>query len=56
MSYAIMANHQLIAILVVDIYLESPATVTAANNLVRYTFSAAAAAVVIPTLKDVGRG
>ncbi|RYP53320.1 hypothetical protein DL768_001677 [Monosporascus sp. mg162] len=47
---------QVINILLVDLNPESPATATAANNLVRCAFGAAATAVIEDMIKGMGRG
>jgi MFS family permease len=55
-GWCIFALYQVTAILVVDIYLNNPATATAANNLIRCLFRTGSTAVSIPMLQGIGRG
>ncbi|MCJ1408132.1 hypothetical protein MMC19_002205 [Ptychographa xylographoides] len=55
-GYAVVAAFNALSILIVDIHPGSPATATAANNLVRCLLAAGATAVVIPMLEAMGRG
>jgi hypothetical protein len=55
-GWCIFAIYQVTAILVVDIYLNNPATATAANNLIRCLFRTGSTAVSIPMLQGIGRG
>lgn len=55
-GYGVYALYQVTALLIVDIYPESPATATAANNLVRCMFSAVSTACAVPLVRSVGVG
>lgn len=55
-SYSACSAFNVMSILIVDIYPESPATATAANNLVRCWLGAAATAGIIPLINAIGRG
>ncbi|KGO76012.1 Major facilitator superfamily domain, general substrate transporter [Penicillium italicum] len=52
--FCITAAYNVMNILIVDLYYETPATVMAANNLVRCFLGAGAAAVVNPLIKRIG--
>ena len=54
MGYGIYALYQITSMLIVDIYPESPATATAANNLVRCMFAAASTASAVPLINTLG--
>lgn len=53
-GYGVYALYQITAILIIDIYPESPATATAANNLVRCLFAAASTASAVPLVNSLG--
>ena len=53
---AIVGAFNCIGVLIVDLYPMSPATVTAANNLVRCLMGAWGTAVIIPMIERLGRG
>ncbi|KAM3070399.1 hypothetical protein ACMFMG_010226 [Clarireedia jacksonii] len=55
-GYALVASFQILNILMVDIYPGRPATVTAANNLVRCEIGAVATAVIVPMVDALGTG
>lgn len=55
-GYGVYALYQVTAILIVDIYPESPATATAANNLVRCLFAATSTACAVPLVTSLGAG
>ncbi|PYH95683.1 MFS transporter [Aspergillus ellipticus CBS 707.79] len=55
-GYTSSAVLNIMSVLMVDIYPESPATATAANNLTRCWLGAAATAVILPLIEAVGRG
>ncbi|KAJ5371609.1 hypothetical protein N7517_003615 [Penicillium concentricum] len=52
--FCITAAYNVMNILIVDLYYETPATAMAANNLVRCFLGAGAAAVVNPLIKRIG--
>jgi hypothetical protein len=52
--FCITAAYNVMNILIVDLYYETPATVMAANNLVRCFLGAGAAAVVNPLIRRIG--
>ncbi|KAJ6127758.1 hypothetical protein N7471_008975 [Penicillium samsonianum] len=52
--FCITAVYNVMNILIVDLYYETPATVMAANNLVRCFLGAGAAAMVNPLIKRIG--
>ncbi|KAJ5817398.1 hypothetical protein N7447_009631 [Penicillium robsamsonii] len=52
--FCITAAYNVMNIMIVDLYYETPATAMAANNLVRCFLGAAAAAVVNPLIKRIG--
>ena len=56
MGITMTGTFNMLSTLLVDLYPMSPATVTAANNLVRCVFGAGGLAVVEPMLKAMGRG
>lgn len=55
-GYTVYALYQITAILIIDIYPKNPATATAANNLIRYSFAAASTACAVPLVDSVGVG
>ena len=55
-GYTSGATLNIMSVLMVDIYPESPATATAANNLTRCWLGAAATAVILPMIEGIGRG
>lgn len=52
--FCITAAYNVMNILIVDLYCSTPATAMAANNLVRCSLGAGAAAVVNPLINKVG--
>ena len=52
----LVGNYNVMSVMLVDLYPESPATVTAANNLVRCLLGAAGTAIVIQMIEAMGRG
>lgn len=52
----VTGSFQVLNILIVDLYPESPATATAANNLVRCSFGAIFTATIDDMIKGMGRG
>ncbi|KAI0131849.1 major facilitator superfamily domain-containing protein [Xylariales sp. AK1849] len=52
----VTGSFQVMNTLIVDLYPESPATATAANNLVRCTFGAVSTAVIEDMISAMGRG
>jgi predicted MFS family arabinose efflux permease len=52
--FCITAAYNVMNILIVDLYYETPATAIAANNLVRCFLGAIAAAVVNPLIRQIG--
>lgn len=56
MGYSISATFNIMSVLMVDIYPESPASATAANNLVRCWVGAGTSAAIVPLINGVGRG
>lgn len=52
--FCITAAYNVMNILIVDLYYETPATAMAANNLVRCFLGAGAAALVNPLIKRIG--
>ena len=55
-GYFMTASYQVMNVLVVDLNYDTPATATAANNLVRCFIGAASTAAIIPLLDLIGRG
>jgi hypothetical protein len=49
-------SFNVLSVLLIDLYPLSPATATAANNLVRCLMGAAGTAVIIQMIKGMGRG
>ena len=56
LSLCLVGAYDVMCIILVDLYPESPATATAANNLVRCLLGAGGTAVVIPMINTMGRG
>ena len=54
--YTACAAFNVLSVLIVDIHPESPATATAANNLVRCWLGAGATAAILPLIEAIGRG
>ena len=52
----LVGNYNVMCVMLVDLYPESPATVTAANNLVRCLLGAAGTAIIIQMIEAMGRG
>lgn len=52
----LVGSYSVMCIILVDLYPESPATATAANNLVRCLLGAGGTAVVAPMINTMGRG
>lgn len=52
--FCITASYNVMNVLIVDLYYSTPATAMAANNLVRCSLGASAAAVVNPFIKKLG--
>lgn len=52
--FCITAAYNVMNVLIVDLYYSTPATVMAANNLVRCSLGAGAAAVVNPLVSKLG--
>ncbi|KAJ9313892.1 hypothetical protein DTO271D3_5780 [Paecilomyces variotii] len=55
-GYTSSATFNILSVLMVDIYQESPATATAANNLTRCWLGAAFTAFILPMIDAIGRG
>ncbi|PWY67883.1 MFS general substrate transporter [Aspergillus heteromorphus CBS 117.55] len=55
-GYTSSAVLNIMSVLMVDIYPESPATATAANNITRCWLGACATAVILPMIEGIGRG
>ena len=55
-GFALIAVYDCLSILLVDVYPQSPATATAANNLVRCWLGAGASAATIPMVDALGVG
>lgn len=55
-GYTSSATFNILSVLMVDIYQESPATATAANNLTRCWLGAGATAIILPMIEGIGRG
>ena len=55
-GYNVLAAANIMGVLVVDLYRESPATATAANNLIRCSLGAGGTALVVPMINAMGRG
>ena len=55
-GYNFLAAFNVMGVLVIDIYRESPATASAANNLIRCLLGAGGTALVIPMINAMGRG
>ena len=55
-GFCLMGAFQVMSVMLVDLYPTSPATVTAANNLVRCLMGAAGTAVIIQMIDSMGRG
>lgn len=55
-GYFMTASYNVMNILIVDLNYDTPATATAANNLLRCFIGAAATAAIIPLLEFIGRG
>ena len=56
MGLCLVGSYNVLCIMLVDLYPESPATATAANNLVRCLLGAGGTALVVPMIKTMGRG
>lgn len=56
MGYFITGSFNVLATLLVDLNLKSPATATAANNLVRCLVGAGASALIVPMINGIGEG
>ena len=56
LGYFVLSAFNVMGVLVVDIYRESPATATAANNLIRCSLGAGGTALVVPMINRLGRG
>ena len=52
----LVGSYDVMCVMLVDLYPESPATATAANNLVRCLLGAGGTAVIIQMIKSMGRG
>jgi hypothetical protein len=55
-GYFMTASYNIMNVLIVDLNYDTPATATAANNLVRCFIGAAATATIVPLLGHLGRG
>ncbi len=55
-GYFMTASYNVMNVLIVDLNYDTPATATAANNLVRCSIGAASTAAIIPLLNYTGRG
>ena len=55
-GYTMTASYNVMNVLIVDLNYDTPATATAANNLVRCFIGAVATAVIVPLLDSLGRG
>ena len=55
-GFSVTASFSVMNVLIVDLYYSTPATATAANNLVRCLLGAASTAVIHPMLNGLGRG
>ncbi|RAK95876.1 MFS general substrate transporter [Aspergillus ibericus CBS 121593] len=55
-GYTSGATMNIMSVLMVDIYPESPATATGANNLTRCWLGAVATGVIVPMIEGMGRG
>lgn len=56
MGYFITGSFNVLATLLVDLNLQSPATATAANNLVRCLIGSGATALIVPMINAIGEG
>jgi len=56
MGLALNGGFQAMSVVLVDMYPLSPATATAANNLVRCLMGAAGTAIIIQMIEAMGRG
>ena len=56
MGLCLVGSYNVMCIMLVDLYPKSPATATAANNLVRCLLGAGGTAIVIPMINVMGRG
>ncbi|KAI9730069.1 MAG: hypothetical protein M1834_006061 [Cirrosporium novae-zelandiae] len=56
LGYCLAGAFNVLSTLTVDLYPQAPATVTAANNLVRCLLGAGATALVLPMIHGMGRG
>lgn len=56
MGLCLVGSYNVMCIMLVDLYPESPAIATAANNLVRCLLGAGGTAIVVPMINTMGRG
>ena len=56
MGLCLVGSYDVMCVMLVDLYPESPATVTAANNLVRCLLGAGGTGIIIPMIRTMGRG